>query len=212
MKRHMVTRLKSLLILGIASSAFYAARAQSVEQDQLMIQRIFEQSLSDDSAYEWLRYLTQNIGGRLSGSVQAEQAVGYTYDQLKSLKLDRVEKQPVMVPKWVRGPKEYAYFETEPGKTTSVPVCALGGSIATPGLGIKAEIIEVKGLSGLADLSDEEVKGKIVFFNEPMDPKFIETFSAYGKAGSQRTSGPAAAARKGAVAVVVRSLNLALDD
>lgn len=212
MIRHIGTHLRLALIIGIASSLFYQAQAQTVEQDQRMIQLIFEQSLSDDSAYDWLRYLTQNIGGRLSGSVQAEQAVAYTYEQLKSLKLDRVEKQPVMVPKWVRGPKEYAYFETEPGKTTNVPVCALGGSVATPGLGIKAEVIEVKGLSGLAELSDEEVKGKIVFFNEPMDPKLIETFSAYGKAGSQRTSGPAAAARKGAVAVIVRSLNLALDD
>jgi hypothetical protein len=86
MKRHIVTQLRSVLIIGIASAAFYYAQAQSVEQDQRMIERIFVQSLSDDSAYDWLRYLTQNIGGRLSGSVQAEQAVAYTYEQLKRIK------------------------------------------------------------------------------------------------------------------------------
>ena len=212
MNRVLHLSVQSVIAWSVLLLVSTSVVAQSNERDQEMIQRIFDQALTDDKAYEWLRYLTQNIGGRLSGSVQAEQAVSYTYDQLRSMGLDRVEKQPVMVPKWVRGPKEYAYFETETGKTTSVPVCALGGSVATPGLGVKATVIEVKGLAGLEALSAEQVRGKIVFFNEPMDPKLIATFSAYGKAGSQRTSGPAAAARKGAVAVIVRSLNLALDD
>ena len=126
MNRVLHLSVQSVIAWSVLLLVSTSVVAQSNERDQEMIQRIFDQALTDDKAYEWLRYLTQNIGGRLSGSVQAEQAVSYTYDQLRSMGLDRVEKQPVMVPKWVRGPKEYAYFETETGKTTSVPVCALG--------------------------------------------------------------------------------------
>jgi carboxypeptidase Q len=51
-----------------------------------------------------------------------------------------------------------------------------------------------------------------VFFNRPMDPGQLSTFSAYGGAVDQRASGPVAAAKKGAVGVVIRSMSTAQDD
>ena len=84
-----------------------------------------------------------------------------------------------MVPKWVRGTPEFAYIETAPGLTTNVPICALGGSVATPLGGTKANVVEVKGLEELKTLGEANIKGKIVFYNRPMDPTLISTFDAY---------------------------------
>ena len=57
-----------------------------------------------------------------------------------------------MVPRWVRGPKEFALIETEPGITFNVPVAALGGSVATPSVGIKSNVIEVQSIEQLKEL------------------------------------------------------------
>ncbi len=183
---------------------------QSIDEKQL--REIYTNALTQSKSYDWLNYLSNQIGGRLSGSVQAQQAVEYTKSQLDSLGLDRVWLQPVMVPKWVRGTPEYAYVETAPGMTNTVPICALGGSVATPVGGIKANVIEVRGIEGLKELGREKIAGKIVFFNKPMDPELINTFQAYSGSVDQRSSGAKEASKYGAVGVIVRSMNLRSDD
>lgn len=184
----------------------------SQTEDEKQIKAIYDKALTDGKAYDWLNYLSNQIGGRLSGSVQAQHAVDYTKGQLDSLGLDRVWLQPVMVPKWVRGTPEFAYFETKPGLTTNVPICALGGSVATPDGGLKANIVEVQGIEDLEKLGRENIAGKIVFYNRPMDPTLINTFASYSGCVDQRYSGAAEAAKYGALGVIVRSLNLRLDD
>ncbi len=184
--------------------------AQTTDEKQL--KAIYAAALTQGKAYDWLNHLSNQIGGRLSGSVQAQQAVDYTKAQLDSLGLDRVWLQPVMVPKWVRGAPEFAYVESNPGMTNNVPICALGGSVATPFGGIKANVIEVKALEELKTLGREKIEGKIVFFNRPMDPTNINTFQSYSGCVDQRYSGAEEAGKYGAVGVLVRSMNLRLDD
>ncbi|MFT4831370.1 MAG: hypothetical protein ACI815_001017 [Psychroserpens sp.] len=184
----------------------------SQTKDEKQIKAIYNSALTDGKAYDWLNYLSNQIGGRLSGSLQAQQAVEYTKKQMDSLGLDKVWLQPVMVPKWVRGTPEFAYIENQPGMTNNVPICALGGSVATPGVGIKANVIEVKGIEELKELGRSKVAGKIVFFNRPMDPTLIKTFEAYSGCVDQRYSGAEEAGKLGAVGVIVRSMNLRMDD
>jgi hypothetical protein len=168
--------------------------------------------LTNGKSYEWLRYLSNEIGGRLSGSLNAELAVEYTKEELEKLGLDKVWLQPVLVPKWVRGNPEFAYIETAPGKTIPVNLCALGGSVSTPPQGLKAELIEVQGIEDLNRLNRADVEGKIVFFNRPMQADLISTFKAYGGCVDQRYDGAKEAAKLGAVGTIVRSMNLRLDD
>lgn len=191
--------------------AFFSFQSYS-QTDEEMMKNIYKQSLTNGKSYDWLNHLSNQIGGRLSGSLNAEKAVAYTKEELDKLGLDKVWLQPVMVPKWVRGAKEYAYVETEPGKTTTVNICALGGSVATPALGIKANVIEVQNFEELEKLGKEKIQGKIVFFNRPMQVDLIHTFEAYGGCVDQRYSGAAEAAKYGAVGVIVRSMNLRMDD
>jgi len=200
--------MRSLLILMCA--VCFVSYGQS--EDEIKIKAIYDAALTQGKAYDWLNHLSNQIGGRLSGSVQAQLAVEYTRDQLDSLGLDNVWLQPVMVPKWVRGTPEYAYLESKPGITNSVPICALGGSVATPLGGLKANVVEVKGTEDLEMLGREAIEGKIVFYNRPMDPTLINTFQSYSGCVDQRYSGAAEAAKYGAVGVVVRSMNLRLDD
>jgi len=196
--------------------SFQISMAQTPEanekEDAATIKQIFDTALTSGKAHDWLRFLSLQIGGRLSGSVEADQAVEYTKTELEALGLDRVYLQPVMVPKWVRGAPEFAYIETTPGVTTTVPITALGGSIATSSMGLKAGVVEVKSLDELEQLGRARIEGKIVFYNRPMEPTLINTFAAYGGCVDQRYSGAEAAAKFGAVGVIVRSMNLRLDD
>ena len=131
---------------------------------------------------------------------------------LGKLELDTIYLQEITVPHWERGRKEKAYFYNEKGKNM-LDVCALGGSVST-GMNqfIKGDVLEVKSLDEVNNLPDSLVKGKIIFYNRPMDPKKISTFSAYGSCVDQRYSGAIEAAKKGAIAVIVRSMNVRQDD
>ena len=180
------------------------------KSDEQTIKEIYKSSLTNSQCYSWLDYLSNAIGARLSGSANAEKAVQYTKSQLETLGFDRVYLQDVMVPKWVRGAKESAYILDNKTKV-NIPVCALGGSIATPNNGITAEIIEVKGIQELEALG-KKIKGKIVFFNRPMEQENVETFKSYGACVDQRFSGAKEASKYGAVASIVRSMNMRLDD
>lgn len=202
--------MRRILICLLVLAAMGKSMAQTSDAEQL--RKIYDAALTQGKAYDWLNYLSNQIGGRLSGSVQAQQAVDYTKSQLDSLGLDRVWLQPVMVPKWVRGTPEFAYIENSPGLTHNVNICALGGSVATPAIGVKAPMIEVHSFEDLEKLGKDKITGKIVFFNRPMDPTLINTFEAYSGAVEQRYSGASEAAKYGAVGVIVRSMNLRLDD
>jgi carboxypeptidase Q len=61
-------------------------------------------------------------------------------------------------------------------------------------------------------LPENALQGKICFYNRPMNAKELDTFHAYGSCVDQRGGGAVEAAKKGAVAVVVRSMTLQLDD
>ena len=208
-----MNKLRSIPILALLVMLGQSLYAQSTNQaDSLQLRAIYDQALVNGKAYDWLDHLSNQIGGRLSGSLQAEKAVNYTKEQLEKLGLDKVWLQPVMVPKWTRGLPEYAYIETAPGLSSVTDVCALGGSVSTPAAGLKAEVIEVQGIEELEELGRAKIQGKIVFFNRPMDPTNILTFKSYGGCVDQRYSGAKEAAKYGAVGVVVRSMNLRQDD
>ena len=203
---------KILFLFFLLLISFEGFSQNKIKEDSITIRTIFDTALLDGASYHWLDELSNEIGSRLSGSYGAERAVLYTEEKLNELGLDKVWLQPVMVPKWTRGIKEYAYIETAPGESTTTNVCALGGSVPTPYGGLKAEVIEVQGIQDLSKLGKENIEGKIVFYNRPMQANLIQTFRAYGGSADQRYSGAKEAAKYGAVGVIVRSLNLRQDD
>ena len=111
------------MLLLLCSS--FLAHAQNDEVINTQIKEIYRQVLTEGKSYDWLNHLTNQIGGRLSGSLNAERAIKWAKDELDALQLDSVWLQTVMVPKWVRGTFEYANIESSPGNTINVSICAL---------------------------------------------------------------------------------------
>ena len=82
---------------------FFFTISSMAQGDEKIFKEIYKNSLTNGKSYEWLDYLSNQIGGRLSGSLNAERAVNWTKSELELLGLDKVWVQPGMVPKWVRG-------------------------------------------------------------------------------------------------------------
>lgn len=196
----------------MVTSVFLTGVVFAQSDDSINIRKISNEVLTNGTAYENLRYLCKQVGPRLSGSPQAQMAVEATYKMLKDAGADTVYMQPCMVPHWVRGDKEKGNIKLTDGTSHQLHLCALGNSEGTGKKGLTASVIEIKNFSELDKLGTEAIKGKIVFFNYPMNPTYIRSFMAYGESGAYRTRGPARAAKYGAVAVMVRSLASNLDD
>jgi hypothetical protein len=136
--------------------------------------------------------------------------VQYVADEMRKLGLD-VRLQKLTVPHWVRGEERGELVEFNGmarGTTQKVVLTTLGGSIATTPSGLIGEIVVVNSFDELEKLGRKNVEGKIVLFNYKFDRKMAETGfggQAYGQATQYRGGGAIAAARYGAIAVLVRS-------
>ena len=179
--------------------------------DSIQFKNISDEMLVNGTAYESLRDLTQNIGHRLSGSAAYEKATDWAVQKLKEAGADKVWKEEVMVPVWERG-KESLHIKEGNGKYKSLKMLSLGNSEGSKGKDVEAEIVYVKNKEDFDQLPDAAVKGKIIFFNYAFNQKFISTGQAYGDAGRYRRSAASWAGKRGAKAVITRSLSSAYDD
>jgi len=160
-----------------------------------VVQKIYAKANSDTSAWEQLAFMCDTYGPRLSGSDGLEKSLEFMYRQMISDGLQNVRKEEVMVPVWVRGNE---YCELQSPRKLELHMLGLGGSIATPKEGIIADVIVVHNFDELESRKDE-VKGKIVLYNEP--------YLNYGQAVAYRWSGAVRAARYGAVASLCRAVS-----
>jgi hypothetical protein len=182
------------------------------DKDSLVVSSIFKEALTSREAYENLRYLCKDCKGRIAGTPEAAKAVEFTRQVMLDMDLDSVYLQKLMVKRWVRGQVEHCRIISAMFGSEDLTVTGLGLSVGTTDVGLTAGVIEVNGIEDLERIGTKAIKGKIVFFNKPMDPSLLNTFRAYGGAASQRTRGASRAAPYGAVAAIVRSLTTALDD
>ena len=210
MRKVPVRSLRVLALALVAVRAIAAAPGGQVEEVRAVVDKLRETGLAGERAYAFLERMT-SVGPRLTGSPQAAAAVDLARGLMKELGLDRVHTEPVEVGHWVRGSvAEASVLGSASRAAHPLAVCALGGSVGTTDRGITAPVVEVHSLDEVASLG-ESVKGKIVFFNRPMDRRTPDPFAAYGAAADQRVGGASAAARFGAVAVLVRSLTFRED-
>lgn len=198
-----IVMLPFLLMLAFISTAQQA--------DSVMIRRIADEILVNSKAYTNLQHLTKKIGARLAGSSGMVKAEQWGVKLMKETGADKAWLQECMVPHWVRGGEDQAAFTSGNKAYTKLDVAALGNSIGSKGKFITAKAMVVNSFEELEQRKDE-VKGKIVLYNYKFNPKFVKTFEAYGDAGKYRGMGPSAAAKHGAVAVIVRSLSGSTDN
>src|SRR5664279_3853619 len=176
-----------------------------------IIRSIFDEALTDRTAYNNLEYLCKNTKGRIAGSPAAEKAVEFLRQALINAGADSVWLQKVTVPHWVRGNEKCRVTSAVYGRK-DLAITALGLSVGTTKKGLTSKVVEVHNFEELQALGTENIRGKIVFFDRPFDNKQVNSFAAYSGAVNQRTSGPSEASKYGAIAVIVRSMTQSLDN
>jgi len=200
------------LFLIISTSLLVLLPTLRGQDEAKVFKLFFDEALSSEVAYKNLKDLCQQFPGRLTGSKAAAGAVKFTRQLMDRMGLDRVWLQEVWVKTWQPGKAAVAAISSDKLGKKELDVCAIGGSIATGESGVAGKVVEVRNFKELQNLGSKIISGKIVFYNQKMDPTLINTFAAYSRAASQRTQGAIEAAKHGAIGTIVRSLTLTIDD
>ncbi|MFQ5349797.1 MAG: M20/M25/M40 family metallo-hydrolase [Thermoanaerobaculia bacterium] len=159
-----------------------------------------DSAVAGTRAYELLHSLTVEASPRFAGSPGDRAGVEWGLAAMRRLGFDNVRGEPVTVPRWVRG--QEAGWILDPS-LRPVVLAALGGSVGTAEPDLTAEVVPVLDLDELERLPSEAVSGKIVYFTRRMER--TREGSGYRPTVRARGAGPAAAAAKGAVGMLMRS-------
>src|SRR5260221_2887676 len=98
------------------------------------LKQLRQAALASDYAWEQLAHLTNNIGPRPAGSLQAGFSAQYGAGEMRKLGLD-VKLEKGVLPPWVRGEETGALGEFPcmvPRTTQKVFLTAPGGRVCTP--------------------------------------------------------------------------------
>jgi len=195
-------------ILGFAGLSLSVAVASMSAQPTITdrqrsdAKRLIDAAMADTSGYGRLAELTDTFGHRLSGSKSLEDAIDWILAQMKKDGLANVRGEPVMVPHWVRGSESATLISP---RSTPLHMIGLGMSVGTPAAGITAPVLVVDDFEDLQKRA-AEAKGKIVLFDHPF-PLDVAPMEGYRQAVAYRGGAPAAAAKVGAVATLIRSVS-----
>jgi carboxypeptidase Q len=206
--------LSPRLSLPLFAAALLATTAASAQgRDARMFERcqtpriadcadeLRDAALDDDLAYAITEGLTTEIGPRLAGTEAEAQAREWAIARLKALGFSNVRNEPFPLRTWVRGEERAEITAPFP---QPLVLTALGNSAATPAEGLEGEVAYFPTLADLEAEPDANVAGRIVFVDHAMTR--TQDGSQYGAYGAARRSGPAIASRKGAAAILIRSI------
>ncbi|HEY9178440.1 MAG TPA: M28 family peptidase [Flavipsychrobacter sp.] len=197
---------------SILAVAVFVLSLQVRAQDSATFRAIHDNIMLHGACYENLRVLSKDIGHRLSGSPQAEQAIIWAQKALEEAGADRVWLQPVDVPHWVRGKESLKLKFAGSKNYKEITMLSLGNAVGTNGKILEAPIVIANNFEEFEKMPAKDVKGKIVFFNYRFRQDLPHTFEGYGDAGPYRWRGPSVASAKGASGLIIRSVSTGLDD
>ena len=174
------------------------AAAQTLPQQ---VAQLREAALHDDYAWDITEGLTTEVGQRLAGTEAEARARDWAVAKLKAMGFSNVRVEMFVMPIWTRGPEAAEILAPFPQR---LAVAALGNSASTGAEGVTGQVVGFDTLGDLEVAPDQAVRGKIVFVSHAM-PR-TQDGSGYGYFGGPRRQGPGIASRKGAIAIVIRSI------
>jgi carboxypeptidase Q len=186
-----------VLMGGLACSTCSTLRAGTNTD----IERFRDEAAAKAAPAPIVQELSDGIGPRPAGSENERKAIAWALEKMKAIGLQNVRAEPTTVPHWVRGAEHAELVLPESHK---LAITALGGSVETPEEGLEADVIEAPSLEAVEALAAEDVRGKILFINVPMERTRSE--EGYTRASPVRGGAAVAAAKKGAAAVLIRSI------
>lgn len=187
------------MIRSVATALLLAAAPLSAQTFNAAALR--DAALRDDAAFGILEGLTTEVGQRLAATDAEARARDWAVAELKRQDFANVHVETFQMPVWKRGEETAEIVSPFPQKLV---VAALGNSSATPAGGITAKIVTFDGIEALRAAPPETIRGKIVFVNHHMAAQ--QDGGSYGEVGVIRRTGPSIASKKGAVAIVIRSI------
>ena len=158
-------------------------------------------ALKDDLAYSIIEGLTTEVGQRLAGTEAEARARAWGAAKLKALGFSNVRIETYQMPVWVRGEETAEIVAPVPHR---LQLAALGNSGSTGPKGLTAEVVVFPTYNDLVAAPDGSLAGKIAYVGNAM--RRTQDGSGYGANGAARFVGPSVAARKGAAAIVIRSI------
>jgi Zn-dependent M28 family amino/carboxypeptidase len=196
----------SLLLATTAHAQTAAPKASRLRADMPAmvdpaVAALRDRALHDDTAMAVVTGLTSEIGPRPDGSEAEGRARDWAVAELKVLGFANVHVEPFMVPTWQRGAENAAVVA--PYKQP-LHIAGLGNSGATPPGGLTLPVAYFASYNELLMAPVGSLTGKIAFVTNAMQPTMDG--SSYGADGRARFQGPSEAARRGAAAIVIRSI------
>ncbi|MEG3179967.1 M28 family peptidase [Sphingomonas sp. LT1P40] len=188
--------MRTLLLAAVAALALPLPALAQMDPAALR-----DAALKDDVAWDITEGLTTEIGPRLAGTEAEARARAWAVKKLTALGFSNVRSEPYQMPVWVRGEEKAEVTAPFPQPLT---LTALGNSGATPAKGLEAEIVYFPTVADLRAAPDGSLRGKIAFISHGMTR--TQDGSQYSAYGAARWQGPNIAAKKGAVAVLIRSI------
>ena len=194
----MVRNVTLFAALAASALAFPAFAQQVVDP---AVGKLRDAALKDDVAWDIVEGLTTEIGPRPDGSPQQAKARAWGVAKLKALGFKNVRIEPYQLDTWERGLESAEVVSPYP---QPLRLTALGNSGATPPEGLTLPIMFFPSIDDLRAAPDGSLKGKIAFVSNTMQRTMDG--SSYGSQGAARRQGPNIAAKKGASAIVIRSI------
>ena len=191
----MRTWLTALAILAVAAAPAFGGPLRAGAE------AVRDRALKDSTAYDYVESLSVEVGPRLAGSEAAARARDWALAKLTALGFVNVHVEPFPITAWLRGPEAAEIVAPHPQK---LAIIGLGGSVPTAPEGVEGEIALFHTYADLLAAPPGSLTGKIAVVTQPM-PR-AQDGSGYGALNPARRQGPSEAARRGAVAYLVRSL------
>ncbi|MFY8095781.1 MAG: hypothetical protein ACOVN0_20050 [Niveispirillum sp.] len=201
MKRFGLLLAASVAVLALGSPVMAADATPLSPAAVKAATDIQAKALAGSGAFGYVESLTVRVGPRLAGSPAAKASHEWAQVQFKALGLSNIRVEPFTVDGWERGVESATI--TSP-VAHHLHVSALGHSVTTPPEGISAPVVRFDTLEDLEAAPEGSLKGKIAFVDKKMTR--LQDGGGYGEAVGVRGKGPEAAARKGAVALLIRSI------
>lgn len=190
-----------LVLLACLTGVAQAADEYLTQSQQQTLIALKQQSLNSSLSYDLIESLTTEVGNRLMGTPGDAKSVVWAQQKMKALGFDKVWIEELEGPQWLRGEASAEILSPYPQKAV---VLALGGSVATPKMGIEADVVHFETLADLTAAKDNSLNGKIAFVSYRMT-RHIDG-AGYGPAVGTRVTGAVVAAQKGASALIMRSV------
>lgn len=203
-ERRTLLSAAALTACGVHGSAAAQTAATPVAfapADLAHAERLRDAALADGTAWTLLQDLCTQVGARPAGSAADAKAVAWAQAAMKDLKLAHVRAEGLALRRWVRGP---ASARLVAPAAEELVMLALGNSVATPADGIEADVAWYADLDALKADSSDRARGRIVFIDQKTER--ARDGRGYGVAVGARVNGAVEAARRGALALAIRSI------